>query len=158
MQIEVSKYIIPCMEICIEYVILCQSHMHNRRINNMCTNHLVTLDALATPTMAPQSYTFLIVKLQRILFTLISYAQTYICCDAHSCCTLFDCWSVPCAGIAQVDATQALVGFPETGIDKVLKASLEAGESMIIFITAALALDYCLSRELLSPFPSKKSH
>jgi len=63
-----------------------------------------------------------------------------------------------CAGIAQIDATQALVGFPETGIDKVLKASLEAGESMIIFITAALALDYCLSRELLSPFPSKKSH
>lgn len=156
MQIEVWKYIILCMEICIEYVILCQFHAHNRRINIRCTNHLVTLDALSTPTMTPRSYTSLIYKgccshsfhLHKLTFTVMHTL-------AAPC---FDCWSVLCAGIAQIDATQALVGFPETGIDKVLKASLEAGESMIIFITAALALDYCLSRELLSPFPSKKSH
>lgn len=61
------------------------------------------------------------------------------------------------AGVGQIDATQALVGFPETGIDEVLKACLEAGESMIIFVSAALALDYCLREKLLSPFPSKKS-
>jgi hypothetical protein len=61
-------------------------------------------------------------------------------------------------GIGQIDATQALVGFPETGIDKVLTAALEAGESMIIFAFAALAVDYCLRERLVSPFPSQKPH
>lgn len=53
-------------------------------------------------------------------------------------------------------ATQALTGFPETGIDSILKASLETGESVLLFITAAVALDYCLQNNVLSPFPSKK--
>ncbi|CAK9226994.1 unnamed protein product [Sphagnum troendelagicum] len=61
-------------------------------------------------------------------------------------------------GIGQIDATQALVGFSETGIDKVLTAALEAGESMIIFAFAALAVDYCLRERLVSPFPSQKPH
>ncbi|KAG0611699.1 hypothetical protein M758_7G159300 [Ceratodon purpureus] len=53
-------------------------------------------------------------------------------------------------------AAESLAGFPETGFDDILKASLVTGESVLIFVTAAVALDYCLRENLLSPFPSKK--
>jgi len=53
-------------------------------------------------------------------------------------------------------ATQALSGFPETGVDGILKASLVTGESVLIFVTAAVALDYCLRVNVLGPFPLKK--
>jgi len=53
-------------------------------------------------------------------------------------------------------ATQALSGFPETGVDGILKASLVTGESVLIFLTAAVALDYCLRVNVLGPFPLTK--
>lgn len=63
-------------------------------------------------------------------------------------------YHVCCTGAGY--ATQALADFPEGGIDSILKASLVAGESVLIFVTAAVALDYCLRENVLSPFPFKK--
>ncbi|KAL2651830.1 hypothetical protein R1flu_019958 [Riccia fluitans] len=59
-------------------------------------------------------------------------------------------------GIAQVDTVSRQVGFPGQGGEQVLMAALRAGESVFVFIFATLAIDYCISSGLLSPYPSRK--
>lgn len=57
-------------------------------------------------------------------------------------------------GLAQIDTTQMLVGFPNSGWAEVLKAALDAGESVLVIGLATAALEYCLREGLLQPFPS----
>ncbi|BFI24873.1 hypothetical protein MPTK2_1g15710 [Marchantia polymorpha subsp. ruderalis] len=59
-------------------------------------------------------------------------------------------------GIAQVDAVSMQVGFPAQGAEKVLMASLNASESLFIFIFATLAMDFCMTRSIFSPYPVRR--
>ena len=52
--------------------------------------------------------------------------------------------------------TNALTDFPKMDIDNILNISLVIGENVVIFIIAAVALDYCLKENLLSLFPLEK--
>eukprot|EP00850_Spirogloea_muscicola_P012978 SM000086S23030 [mRNA] locus=s86:120558:121855:- [translate_table: standard] len=59
-------------------------------------------------------------------------------------------------GLAQVDTTQLLVGYPSAGTELVYAAALNAGESLIILAFAATAVEYAMQQRLVKPFPATR--
>ncbi|KAJ7535679.1 hypothetical protein O6H91_12G042500 [Diphasiastrum complanatum] len=60
-------------------------------------------------------------------------------------------------GLGQLETTQLLVDCSKGGCHEVFEAALDAGQSLYIFFSAALVLDFCLKKKLLKPFSAEKS-
>ena len=55
-----------------------------------------------------------------------------------------------------MDTTLSLRGASLPTVPQLLQAALDAGESVLIFAFAAIALDVCFQRNILQPYPIKK--